>query len=129
MPSRLPKVFCSDGVGMFKLISRREGWVIEPRAAQMPHTNTKDLAIFPVMLRWHTSLALQRGGLSVLKEDGIWSAAKEVWNQFPKCKIARSYVLAHRIAKKVIDHDGNNSFLGSSEGLHCDMRDEFNDTV
>ena len=102
---------------------------MEPQAAQMPHMNTKDLAIFPSMSRRHTKLSRQRGGLSVLKEEEIWLAAKEVWDKFPNCKIARSYVLAHRIAKKVIEHEGDNTFLGSEKGLHCGVREDFDDTI
>jgi len=107
----------------------REGWVMEPQAAQMPHMNTKDLAIFLSILRRHTTLARSRGGLSVLKEDKIWLAAKDVWDNFPNCKTARSYVLAYRIAKQVVDHNGDNTFLGSSKGLHCGVRKDFDDTM
>ena len=79
---------------------------MEPQAAQMPHMNTKDLAIFPAMSKRHTSLSRAKGGLSVLKEEEIWLAAKEVWEQFPNCKIARSYILAYRITGKVVKHEG-----------------------
>ena len=48
-----------------------EGWIMEPQAAQMPHMNTKDLAIFPAMSKRHTSLSRAKGGLSVLKEEEI----------------------------------------------------------
>ena len=62
---------------------QREGWVMEPQAAQMPHMNTKDLAIFPAMSRRHCTLARRKGGLPVLKEDEIWLAAKEVYDKLP----------------------------------------------
>ena len=106
-----------------------EGWIMEPQAAQMPHMNTKDLAIFPAMSKRHTSLSRAKGGLSVLKEEEIWLAAKEVWEQFPNCKIARSYVLAYRIAGKVVKHEGDNTFLGASGGLHSGVGDDFDDTL
>ena len=95
----------------------------------MPHMNTKDLAIFPAMSKRHTSLSRARGGLSVLKEEEIWLAAKEVWEQFPNCKIARSYVLAYRIAGKVVKHEGDNTFLGASGGLHSGVGEDFDDTL
>ena len=107
----------------------REGWVMEPQADQMPHMNVKDLAVFPSMSKRHTSLSRKRGGLSVSKEEEIWLAAKDVWDKLPNSTIARSYVLAHRIAKKVVAHNGDNTFLGDSNGLHCGVRDDFHDTL
>ena len=78
----------------------REGWAWEPQAAQMPHINVLDLAVFPCISRRHCAVARARGGLHCLKENEIWEAALEVWDQLPNCKIARGYVLSHRIAKK-----------------------------
>ena len=66
-----------------EVFTTREGWAMEPQAAQMPHMNTKDLEIFPSILMCHTTLSCQRGELSVLKEEKIWLAAKEVWDKFP----------------------------------------------
>ena len=95
----------------------------------MTRMNIKDLATFPAMYKWHTSLSRSKGGLYFLKEEDIWLAAKEVWERFPNCKIARSYVLFYWIAKKVVEHAGDNTFIGMSGGLHSGVREELNDTL
>ena len=63
-----------------------EGWRMEPQAAQMPHMNVKDLAVFPSMSKRHTTLARKRGDFLVLKEEEIWLAAKEVWESYQTAK-------------------------------------------
>ena len=78
----------------------------------MHHLNIFDLAVFPCILKWPYLLSHHKGGLHVLKEDTIWDTEKEVWNKLLNCKIARSYVLSYRIAKKVISNKGDNAFLG-----------------
>ena len=62
----------------------REGWWWEPQAAQMPYINVLDLAVFPCISKRHCSVACQKGGLHVLKEDEIWNAALEVWKKIAK---------------------------------------------
>ncbi len=109
-----------------------KGWHWEPQAPQMPHMNVLDLSVFPGMSRRHCSLARDRGGLHVLKEDEIWAAANDVWHQLPSCKIASGFVQAHRIAQKVINASGGNEFLGNKSfdnGIHCDVRKDFNETT
>ena len=61
--------FETNSLTFLHVFFAREGWEMEPHAAQMPHINTKDLAIFPAMPRQHTTLAQVKGGLSVLKEE------------------------------------------------------------
>jgi hypothetical protein len=61
----------------------------------MPYMSMFDLSVFPGMPRWHCSLAQDRGGLRVLKEDKIWAVAEDVWYQLPSCKIASGFVQAH----------------------------------
>ena len=106
----------------------REGWAWEPQAAQMPHINVLDLAVFPCISKRHCSLSRKKGGLHVLKENEIWETALEVWKQLPNCKIARGYALSYRIAQKVIDNEGDNAFLGKSKGLSSNIKQDFNDT-
>ena len=48
--------------------------------AQMPRINTKDLAIFSVVSKRHTSISRTKGGLTILKEAEIWLSVKEVWD-------------------------------------------------
>jgi hypothetical protein len=52
-----------------------------------------------------------------LKEDEIWAAANQVWNDLPSSKIALGYIQAFHLAKKVIEVHGDNAFLGSSGWL------------
>lgn len=104
------------------------GWHWEPQAPQMPHMNVLDLSVFPAMSRRHTALARARGGLCVLKEDDILTAAEQVWNDLPSSKIASAYVQSFRIAKKVIDARGDNAFLGSSGSIHVGVRKDFAET-
>ena len=84
----------------------------------MSHMNVKDLAVFPSISKRHTDLSRKRGGLSVLKEDEIWLAAKDNWDKMPNSTITKSCVLDHHISKKVVAHNGDNIFLGKSKGLH-----------
>ena len=95
----------------------------------MPHINVLDLAVFPCISRRHTALARKRGGLHVLSEDEVWEAAVEVWDNLPNCKIAHGYVLSYRIAQKVIDNKGDNTFLGEEKGISCGVREDFHDTL
>ena len=101
-----------DFLEFIRTSCEREGWAWEPQVAQIPHNNVLDLAVSPCISRRHSALARQKGCLHVLKEDEIWKAALEVWQKLPNCKIASGYVLSYRIAKKVIAHNGDNSFLG-----------------
>ena len=104
-----------------------KGWECQPQAPQMLHSNTCDLAIFPVMSRRHAAaLRKKSDGVRVMKEDTIWETAKEVWTDMESCTISRSFVLAHRICKKVVEHNGDNIYLtGTKGGLHSDVRKDF----
>ena len=64
-----------------------------------------------------------------MKEDEIWLAAKDVWDKMPNSTTAKLYTLAHRIAKKVAAHNGDNTFLSDSKGLHCNVKDDFHETL
>jgi hypothetical protein len=48
--------------------------------------------------------------------DKVWAAAKEVWDELPSATIARGFMLAYRIAKKVVDNKGSNCFLQQKDG-------------
>jgi len=105
-----------------------EGWAWEPHAAQIPHINVLDLAVFPSISRCRCSLACKHGGLCVLKEDEIWEQSLEVWRTFPNCKIVNGHVLSHWVAQKVIDNNGDDTFLSEQKGLHSNVRHDFDDT-
>jgi hypothetical protein len=48
--------------------------------------------------------------------DKVWAAAKEVWDELPSATIAQGFLLAYRIAKKVVDNKGSNCFLQGKDG-------------
>ena len=88
----------------------RKGWHWEPQAPQMPHLNTLDLAVFPAMSKAHSRL-LRDYSKSVAPNDKIWEAAQSVWAALDSPTVARSFVLATRIAQRVIENNGRNTFL------------------
>jgi hypothetical protein len=95
----------------------------------MPHMNNLDLAVFPAMSRRHAELLRGRNGNSVADPEKVWEAAKEAWDELASATIARGFVLAYRIAKKVVDNKGSNTFLqGKGGSLHSDVRCDFYET-
>jgi len=116
------------------------GWHWEPQAPQMPHSNVLDLSIFPAMSRRHSSRLRDTGssmsgrgdnvrrGVSVASSDRIFTAAQEVWTEYPSSNIARAFVLAHRILLDVVRRRGDNGFLADGS-LHFGVRKDFVDTA
>lgn len=113
-------------VNFCKHYCQEKGWHWEPQAAQMPYSNNCDLAVFPTMSRDHGAL-LKTYSNTVAPPEEIWRTAQRVWEDLPSAKIARGYVLAYRIAEKVIKNKGDNAFL-SSKDFHCKVRPDFYDT-
>ena len=70
-------------------------------------------------------MAGRRKGLRVLKENEIWETAEEVWDGLESAKIASAYIQAHRIAKRVIEANGGNDFLGVGGSPHVGIRRDF----
>jgi hypothetical protein len=101
-----------------------KGW--EPQAAQMPHSNNLDLAVFPMMSKRHSALLKMYSNLQTLHEE-IRRTAEEVWTSLGSAEIARGYILAYRIAAKVIESGGENTFLRKQE-FHSGVRADFYDT-
>ena len=95
----------------------------------MPHMNTCDLSVFPAMSRRHCALERASGGLHVLKEDEVWTAAEEVWRKLPNSKIASAYAHAYCIAEEVVKRQGDNKFLGERSGLSFGVRKRFHETA
>ena len=61
--------------------------------------------------------------------EKVWAAAKEVWDDLPSATIARGFILAFRIADKVVSNKGSNGFLQGKDGyLHSDVRQDFYET-
>ena len=93
----------------------------------MPHANNLDLAIYPAMSKHHSAL-LREHSNTVVSNKKIWNTANIVWNNLPSCQIARGFILATRIMKRVITEKGSNSFLQKSGGLHNSVREDFLET-
>ncbi|KAI2503723.1 hypothetical protein MHU86_10704 [Fragilaria crotonensis] len=99
------------------------GWLWRPQAPQMPHMNNLDLAVFPAMSRRHAELLRSLNGNRMANPEKVWAAAKEVWDDLPSATIARGFILAFRIAEKVVKNKGSNNFLQGKDGsLHSDVR-------
>ena len=81
----------------------QRGWKWEPQAPQMPHSNVLDLAVFPAMSKHHSNLMSQYSNTPA-PPDKIWETCEQVWASLPSATIARGFVLAQRVARKVIDN-------------------------
>ena len=104
----------------------KKGWMWEPQGPQMPYMNVCDLCLFPSMSKEHSHLT-RKTTSSVAKTDVIWENAVRVWDAMPAATIARSFVLAWRLAVEVVKEKGGNSFLEKG-ALHQNIKQDFNDT-
>ena len=68
----------------------------------------------------HVSFSLLKNA-----QNEIWGAAVEVWGGLESTKIASAYIQAHRIAKRVIEANGGNDFLGVGGSPHVGIRRDF----
>ena len=81
------------------------------------------------MSKRHCSIARSLHGVRVLREDEIWNAAVKVWEDLPSSKVANAFVIAGRIAKKIIHFNGRNDFLSGIDGtLASNVRLDFIET-
>ena len=92
----------------------------------MPHMNNLDLAVFPAMSKRHSTL-LQQHSNRMAPNNEIWSAAEAVWRDLESSAIARGFILAYRIAEKVIKNKGTNTFLQTHD-FHSGVRADFANT-
>jgi hypothetical protein len=104
-----------------------KGWKWEPQAPQMPHMNNLDLAVFPAMSKRHSDLLAEHGN-TVAACDTIWEAAEKVWKGLDSPSIARGFVLAYRLAKRVVEYKGSNEFLCDKQ-FHCGVRKDYRNTA
>jgi hypothetical protein len=101
-------------------------WMVELQAPQGPYTNVLDLYLFPSMSHRHSEL-VQLYNSTEANLEKTWNTVVEVWQGTPSAEVARSFVLAFRIMRLIISHNGNNAFL--SDGTpHCNVRRDFFDT-
>jgi hypothetical protein len=92
----------------------------------MPHMNNLDLAVFPAMSKRHSALLHNYSNKMAPREE-IWKTAQTVWRELESASIARGYLLAYRIANKVIEYKGENTFL-QKQDFHSAIRSDFYDT-
>jgi hypothetical protein len=59
--------------------------------------------------------------------DRIWKIAKEIWQGISSSMIARSFLLAYRIMRKIIETKGDTDWLKNG-APHCNVRRDFYDT-
>ncbi len=73
---------------------------MELQAPQGPYTNALDLQVFPAMSKKHSEL-LQMFNNTEANTDRIWKIAMEIWRGISSSMIARSFILAYRIMRKI----------------------------
>jgi hypothetical protein len=96
------------------------------RHPKHPIANHLDLAVFPSMSKSHSALLSGYSKCTEPSTDDIWKCAESVWKKLPSCTIARGYMHAHRILKKVVEQRGCNEFLCTTDlhtGVTMDYRD------
>ena len=59
--------------------------------------------------------------------DRIWKIAQEIWSGISSAMIARAYVLAYRIMRKITETNGDTDWLKNG-APHCDVRRDYYDT-
>jgi hypothetical protein len=59
--------------------------------------------------------------------DRIWKIALEIWKGISSSMIARSFLLAYRIMRKIIETKGDTDWLKNG-APHCNVRRDFFDT-
>jgi hypothetical protein len=119
-----------------------------------PYTNVLDLYLFPSMSHRH-SAHLQRGTNTEPSLDRIWQVVESVWRDtvsaevarsciqplpqiiqhatplcyatYDTCITVRSFILAFRIMKLIIQEQGNNAWLAHGTP-HLQVRSDYIDT-
>ncbi len=89
-----------------------------------PYCNVLDLSLFPSMSHRHSAhLQLYKNTETSL--DKIWKTVLDVWNDTSSAEVARSFILAYRVMRLIIEE---NSWL--SHGTpHCNVRKDYRDTA
>ena len=103
----------------------RRNWKLELQAPQGPYTNVLDLQVFPAMSKRHSEL-LQMFNNTEANSDRIWKIAMEIWKGITSSMIARAFILAYRIMRKIIETKGDTDWLKNG-APHCHVRRDFVD--
>jgi hypothetical protein len=103
----------------------KRGWMIKFQPSNSPHTNIKDMCVFPTLSKQVTALqGLSKKSL-VLEGKELFRLAKQAWDELPLLTIARSYAGHHQIVNAIAQSKGGDDFLREKGGLHCGIRQAF----
>jgi hypothetical protein len=98
---------------------------LELQAPQGPYTNVLDLQVFLAMSKKHSEL-LQIFSNTQADTERIWKIAMEIWNGITSAMIARAFILAYRIMKKIIHTKSDTEWLKHGTPP-CNVRRDFFD--
>jgi hypothetical protein len=99
---------------------------LELQAPQGPYINILDPQVFPAIMSKKHSELLQIFGNTQADTERIWKIALEIWKGITSGIIARAFILAYRIMRKIIDTKGDTEWL-KNETPHCHVRRDFFD--
>jgi hypothetical protein len=103
----------------------KRGWMIKFQPSNSPHTNVKDMCVFPTLSKQVTALqGLSKRSLALEGEE-LFRLAKQAWDELPESTIARSYAGHHQIVNAIAQSKGGDDFLREKGGLHCGIRQAF----
>jgi hypothetical protein len=100
--------------------------MLELQAPQGPYTNVLDLQVFPAMSKRHSEL-LQVFSNTEADKDRIWKIANDIWNTMTSSMVARAFLLAYMIMRKIVETIGDTDWLKNG-APHCNVRREYADT-
>ncbi len=83
---------------------------------------------FPRDVEASHSALLRNYSNKMAPREEIWKTAQSVWRDLESAAIARGYLLAYRIANKVIAYKGENTFL-QTQDFHSGINSDFNNTA
>jgi len=75
----------------------------------------------------HSSI-LQIGNNTEADKEQTWKTVQTVWKSTSSSEVARSFVLAYRVMKLIIEENGNNSWLAHGTP-HCNVRNDYVNTI
>ena len=90
---------------------------LELQAPQGPYTNVLDLQVFPAMSKKHSEL-LQIYSNTQADNERIWKIALGIWKGMTSAMIARAFILAYRIMKRIMETKGETEWLKNGTP-HC----------
>ena len=85
-----------------------------------------DLYLFPSMSHRHSE-QLQLYNNTEADLQKTWETVKDVWATTSSAEVARSFVLAFRVMRLIIQENGYNAWLASGTP-HCHVRRDYFDT-